>query len=264
MSLKIYDLSHTYAEFMPEWPSSPAVNMTLNKFHACNGIYETCWEGSMHRGTHMDAPIHVTENTPGISDYPLWQLCGTGVCVSIPKGKWGIITPEDLENATPKIQKGDIVIINTEQQHLWADCDEYFAYGCGINGAGANWLVEKGIKFVGFSCQANDHPMATKLVDHGLGPTQPELIEEWKREYGHDPHVEFPLWEDAHKNLMVKGHIPGIENVGGQIDEITGKRCYFMAFPWRWKDGDGSVVRLIALCDPDQEFRFGDGSKVEL
>ncbi|MCC8156901.1 MAG: cyclase family protein [Oscillospiraceae bacterium] len=260
MSIQIYDLTHNYEQFMPEWPSSPCMNLTLQKFHANNALYELKWEGSMHRGTHMDAPIHVTENTPGITDYPLWQLCGTGVCISIPKDNWGVITPEDLERATPKIQKGDIVMINTGFHHRWADTDDYFGFGCGINGAGADWLVAHEIKMVGYSCQANDHPMATKLVDHGLGPTQPHLIEEYKARFGRDPKDDFPLWEDGHKNLMVKGHIPGIENIGGQLDEVTGKRCYFMAFPIRWDGGDGSIVRVIAICDPEQEFRFGNGT----
>ena len=161
MSLKVYDLTHTYGQFMPEWPSHPGVDIDVLKFHAKDGVYEVNWEGIMHRGTHMDAPLHVTENTPDIMDYPLWQLCGTGVCVSIPKEKWGIITPEHLEAATPKIQEGDIVMINTGFHHKWADCDDYFAYGCGINGAGANWLVEHKVKLVGYGCQANDHPIAT-------------------------------------------------------------------------------------------------------
>ncbi|MFA9422331.1 MAG: cyclase family protein [Sedimentibacter sp.] len=259
MSLKIYELSHTFEQFMPEWPSSPGVNLTVDKFHARDGVYEITWEGIMHRGTHMDAPLHVTENTPNISDYPLWTLCGTGVCVSIPKGKWGTITPDDLENVSPKIKEGDVVVINTGFHKKWADTDEYFAYGCGINGAGAKWLVDHKVKMVGYGCQANDHPIATKLVNHGLGPTQPQLIEEYKEMFGRDAIEDFPLWEDAHKNLMVTGHIPGIENVGGQIDEITGKRCFFMALPWRWEGGDGCVVRLIAILDDEQEFRFEKG-----
>ncbi len=259
MGLEIYDLSHTFEQFMPEWPSTPNVNLSVSKFHAKDGIYEINWEGIMHRCTHMDAPLHVTENTPDIMGYPLWRLCGTGVCVSIPKGKWGTITPEDLEKATPKIQEGDIVIINTGFHNKWADTDEYFSYGCGISGAGAQWLVDKKVKMVGYGCQANDHPLATKLVDHGLGPTHPHLIEEYKELYGRDPLEDFPLWEDAHKNLMVKGNIPGIENVGGEIDKVTGKRCFFMALPWRWEGGDGSVVRIIAIVDPEQEFRFEKG-----
>ena len=58
----------------------------MSKFHAKDGVYEVEWEGIMHRCTHMDAPLHVTENTPSIGDYPLWRLVGTGVCVDIPKG----------------------------------------------------------------------------------------------------------------------------------------------------------------------------------
>ena len=102
MSLQIYDLTHTYGQFMPEWPSHPGVDIDVLKFHARDGVYEVNWEGIMHRGTHMDSPLHVTENTPDIMDYPLWQLCGTGVCVSIPKEKWGIITPEGSGGRHPQ------------------------------------------------------------------------------------------------------------------------------------------------------------------
>ena len=62
MSLQIYDLTHTYGQFMPEWPSHPGVDIDVLKFHARDGVYEVNWEGIMHRGTHMDAPLHVTEN----------------------------------------------------------------------------------------------------------------------------------------------------------------------------------------------------------
>ena len=122
-------------------------------------------------------------------------------------------------------------MINTGFHHKWADTDEYFAYGPGIYEEGAQWLVDKKVKMVGYGCQANDHPMATKLVDHGLGPTHPHLIEEYKRQTGRDPLEDFPEWEPAHKTLMVKGGIPGIENVGGDLDAVTGKRCTFMALP---------------------------------
>jgi kynurenine formamidase len=116
----------------------------------------------------MDAPLHVTENSPCINSYSTWRLCGTGVAVSIPKGKWGVITPEDLEKASPTIKEGDIFMINTGFHHKWADSDEYFAYA---------WRLSPGLVH---GCQANDHPIATKLVDHGLGPSQPHLIQEYK------------------------------------------------------------------------------------
>ena len=259
MSLKVYSLGHTFTQFAPEWPSSPSIDIDIDNFHARDNVYQVNWEGIMHRCTHMDAPLHVTENTPTIDEYPLWRLFGTGVCIDCPKEKWGAITPEDLENATPKIEEGDIVMINTGFHRKWADTDEYFAYGPGIVESGAKWLVDKKVKMVGYGCQANDHPLATKLVDHGLGPTQPHLIEEYKQLTGRDAKEDFPTWEPAHKYLMVRGGIPGIENVGGDLDAVTGKRCTFMAFPWRWLGGDGCIVQVLAVIDPDQEFRFETG-----
>ena len=59
--------------------------------------------------------------------------------------------------------------------------------------------------------------------------------------------------------LMVKGGIPGIENIGGDLDKVTGKRCFFMALPWRWPGGDGCIVRVLAIVDPEQKFRFETG-----
>ena len=69
---------------------------------------------------------------------------------------------------------------------------------------------------------------------------------------------DFPHWESAHKIMMTNG-IPGIENIGGDIDKITGKRCTFFAFPWRWPDGEGCALRVVAVLDPKQTFRFETG-----
>jgi kynurenine formamidase len=59
---------------------------------------------------------------------------------------------------------------------------------------------------------------------------------------------------------MVKGGIPGIENVGGDLDAVTGKRCTFMAFPWRWNGGDGCGIRIVAVVDPKQSYRIESGA----
>ena len=211
--LQIFDLTQPWGHGMPEWPSSPGVNLTVKKFHAKDGVYETEFEGIMHRGTHMDAPLHVTENTPDLLGYPLWRFFGTGVAVSIPKTKWEVITAPDLEAARPAIREGDIVMINTGMHKKMADTDEYYAYSPGIYREGAQWLVDRKVKLVGYDIQANDHPMATKLVDHGLGPSHPHLIQEYKDYTGRWPHEDFPDWEAGHKTLMVKGGIPGVENV---------------------------------------------------
>jgi len=43
------------------------------------------------------------------------------------------------------------------------------------------------------------------------------------------------------------------------LDKVTGKRCTVRAYPWRWPGGDGCQVRVVAVIDPEQEFRIESG-----
>jgi kynurenine formamidase len=150
-------------------------------------------------------------------------------------------------------------MINTGSHHLWGDNDDYFAYSPGLYREGAEWLVERGVKLVGVDVQALDHPLGTKLVAHGTGPSLPHLMEEYKRETGRDVLADFPDWEISHKTLLPAG-IPGLENVGGDLDKVTGKRCTFMAFPWNYPKGEGCLLRVVAVIDPEQRFRIPTGA----
>jgi kynurenine formamidase len=178
--------------------------------------------------------------------------------VSTPPGKWGVITPKDLENAEPKIRRNDILMINTGSHLKHGDNPDYYAYSPGLYKEAAEWIVERGVKLVGVDVQALDHPLGTFLGPHGPGPAQPHLDVEYKAATGRHIIEDFPYWEPAHKIMMTNG-IPGIENIGGDIDKITGKRCTFFAFPWRWPDGEGCALRVVAMLDPKQTFRFETG-----
>jgi kynurenine formamidase len=256
--LEFYNLSHRWGHGMPEWPSRPLLNVRVLQQHGRDGVFVQQLDGIMHRGTHMDAPLHVKENQPSITGYPLWRFFGTGVAVSIPKGKWGVITPRDLANAEPKIQTNDIVMINTGSHRNFSDDPVYFAYSPGLYKEAAEWIVERGVKLVGVDVQALDHPLGTFLGPHGPGPAQPHLDDEYKAATGRSIIQDFPHWEPAHKIMMTNG-IPGIENIGGELDKITGKRCTFFAFPWRWPQGEGCALRVVAVLDPKGTFRFDSG-----
>ena len=66
--------------------------MRVVEFHAKDGLPAQQFEGIMHRGTHMDAPIHVQENTPTLTGYPVWRFVLSASRAPIPKGKWGVVT----------------------------------------------------------------------------------------------------------------------------------------------------------------------------
>ena len=50
-----------------------------------------------------------------------------------------------------------------------------------------------------------------------------------------------------------------IENVGGDINEVSGKRVTVHAMPWKWPEGDACVIRLMAITDPSGDYRVESG-----
>ena len=246
---KLVDLSQPFGFGVPLWPYFPDIKIERFHYHAKSGVLTQWLTTPMHVSTHADSPIHVIPNEWSTEQIPLDYYFGTGVVVDVgPKGKWESITDEDLEKATPKIEKGDIVIIHTHMHAKFGDDKDYFARSPGLVPSAAHWLVDKGVKAVGVDQQALDHPLATAIGYHGPGPLLPEIVAEYEAETGRSAKEDFPDWEPCH-NILLGNHVMGFENVGGDIDEVLGMRCIISGFPIRWVKGDGSMVRLVAILD---------------
>lgn len=257
--VQFYDLSNPFGHNAPLWPYFPDVKIERFHYHAKSGVLSQQITTFMHCTTHTDAPAHVIEGTAYTDEVPLSSYFGTGVVVSIPKDKWDVITPEDLENASPEIREGDIVIVNTGWHRYWGDSRKYFVESPGTYKEAGEWMAAKGIKAFGIDCQALDHPLGTAIGLQPNGPLIPGIAEEYSEHTGGgDLKADFPYWEPCHRALLGNGII-GFENVGGQIDAVTGKRVTFAAFPWRWEKGDGCIVRLVAMVDPSGNFRLETG-----
>ena len=261
MGLEFYDLSHPWGYGQPCWPYFKDVEIDRLHTMAKSGVLTARISTSMHTGTHMDAPAHVVENTAFMDEVPLPHFMGTGVCVSIPKEKWGVITADDLEKASPQIREGDIVVVNTGWHKYYGDNQTYYGYSPGFYKEAGEWFAAKKVKMVCTDTQALDHPLATAMGPHGPARPHgllPHVCAEYKATTGREVLQDFPEWEPCHNAILAAG-ICGIENVGGDIDKITGKRCTFMAFPLRWKGGDGSMIRLVAVLDPSGHYRIETG-----
>jgi kynurenine formamidase len=262
MGLEFYNLSHRFGYQSPNWPYFEDVKIERIHYMAKSGVLSQRITTSMHNTTHIDAPAHVIQGTPFIDEVPLPHFFGSGIVVSIPKDKWEPITGDDLEKACGKIiRPRDVVIINTGWHHKYEDSEDYFCRSPGFVPSAGEWFVKKKVKVVGHDTQANDHPLATAIGPQRNGPLHPHLAEEY-REWsgGRDWKDDFPEWEPVHR-ILFKNGIMGIENVGGDLDKVTGKRVTFAYFPWNWDRGDGCIVRLVAILDPKQKFRIEKGSK---
>jgi kynurenine formamidase len=84
------------------------------------------------------------------------------------------------------------------------------------------------------------------------------LVDAYSKATGLDWKVEHGEWNVAHKILLGAG-IPTIEQVGGDVDIVKGKRMTLAATPWKFEHGDACQVRLVAICDPSGKCRIGQG-----
>jgi kynurenine formamidase len=254
MSIMIYDLSQPFGTNIPIWPWVGAMQdvkiervlyWERDAFPGGCKKQSTVITTKMHAATHIDAPAHVISNGTPVDKIPLTSCYGTGVVISIPKKKWEVITPEDLENTEPKIEPGDFVVINTGWHHLWkVDNYAYMNHSPGLYKEAAEWLVERKVKGVAVDHPGLDLSLAHTPLDKGM----PWLDREYKEETGRDPAIEFPIYEPAHMILLGNG-VVGIESAGGDMDQVTGQRVTIAAFPIRYEEGDASMVRLVAIIE---------------
>ena len=186
--LEFYDLSATFGHNAPLWPYFEDVKIERVHYHAKSGVLSQKITTVMHCTTHADAPAHVIEGLEFTDQVPLFKYFGPGVVVSIPKDEdWAPITGEDLEKATPKIQAGDLVIINCGWHKYYSDSQKYFAYSPGLVPSAIEFLLEVGAKGVGVDQQALDHPLATAIGMHGPGPLLPGVVKDYEAQQG-PPH----------------------------------------------------------------------------
>ena len=256
--LQLVELSHVWGHGVPSYPGQEDVRMFRAVKHAQHGVLAWKVNTVMHTGTHMNAPLHLIQRGQDLSEIPEDRFFGNGVVLSIPKGSYETITAQDLEAAKPEVQKDDIVVIVTGWHHRYSDSLEYYGESPGLTKDAAEWLVKKEPKMVAVDTQQIDHPLATSLGPHRGGPLMKRLAGEYQKATGKDPKKEHGEWYVAHKTLLGAG-IPTIEQVGGDVDLLLGKRATLSAAPWKFKYGDACPVRFVAMVDPTGTLKIDAG-----
>jgi kynurenine formamidase len=270
---RIYDLSHQWGVDTPLWPfPGPRQDLIfprgqyLGRFHKRTMTYT----GTLHAGTHLDAPNHVLHeeecdrerNGYNLAEVPLEYCIGTGVILDMrhmkddfqstwktgfEDGLWKIIMPEDVDKACEKdgleIRENDWVVMNTGWHHYWKiNNDKYYNYYAGMGPEVAEYLIhEKKIKGVSGTWGATDSP----LWHAPLKEQMPWLDKAYRKATGKDPDVEFPDYEPCHR-MYTQAGVVTVENAGGEIDNVSGKRMIIAAFPFKCDMADGGFVRLVA------------------
>ncbi len=102
--LEFYELSHPWGMYTPIFPGYEEIKLERLTYHAKHGVMTHKISTIFHTSTHVNAPIHLLPEKQAVGDLALDRFFGTGVVLSIPKGKWEQIEPADLEKAKPAIR----------------------------------------------------------------------------------------------------------------------------------------------------------------
>jgi kynurenine formamidase len=305
----LVDLTHPFSADIPLWPyfSKPKIDTMHNL--SKSGVLTQKIDVVMHCGTHADAPRHVMEfefngkRARYTHEMPVDAYYGDAVCLDIQVERWGLITPDHLEDACkranikPEELEGMVICLRTGMHLKFDDSKEYYHYSCGTGIEAGKWFAKYKPKCVAMDMQALDHPLHTTMGKNG-GPLAMNLngyhgipiTDEYIEKFGVEAYAEFNketyikqfgkekylekfgyledhqlegTWEPCHKYMLGNG-IVGIENLGGDLEKVVGKRFKFMSFPLRWHMGDGSMLRCVAEIDeadvvdtPERKYNYG-------
>lgn len=235
-------------------------------------------------------------------ELPLDAYYGEAVCLDIKVDDWGLITAAHLDDAlaragvTHEEVEGMVLVLRTGMHLKFDDTKDYYHYSCGCGREAGQWFEKYKPKCVAMDQQALDHPLHTTMGQNGppqmnlIGNSGKPITQEYIEKFGIEAYAEFHkdtfiqvfgmekymeaygklenhglegTWEPCHKYMMGNG-IVGVENIGGDLEKVVGKRFKFMAFPIRWWLGDGAMVRCVAEIDeddlndvPDRVYNYG-------
>lgn len=211
----VYDLAQPLYNNGPQFPDQPPNSIRYHQRAAVKGATVERLEIMTHSGSHVDAPFHYKPELPSISELPLSHFFGPCVALDLrPIAPCHPIDEDDLCKYEKLITAGIFLLLKTGWGDRRANTKEFLTQWPYMSGAGARYLVARGIKGFGIDV----------LSTGGYPDEHAES----------DAHLELL---GAQKLLLEDIHIPDAL--------LDGKRRHFSAFPILIANVGGSWVRPI-------------------
>jgi kynurenine formamidase len=254
---RMYDLTQRLSVHTPPWPSYVPLQIQYFKriagAHMGQGANGQIITTSNHVGTHMDGEIHFHASGRTIGEVPLDEWVGPGVVVDISKevGDYSLYSP-DMLSRRADIRPGDVLVINTGyHRYAWdqPESDEvrYFCKHPGPDPRFHEWCLDMKFKWIGVDCGSADHPMNTIIRTW-----HPKLFQEaeakLRSEHGKGFDEMFPpetYYQVMHLKLFPR-KIVHAENMGGDIDALSDRRCWIGCFPLKGIELESAMCRMVA------------------
>ena len=232
----LIDLTHSYSSETIYWPTEEGFKLDT-KFEGITekGYYYSAKKFSApeHGGTHIDAPIHFSQNGATVDQIPLEQLLCRAVVIDVSQDAqdnrdYQVLVQDftNWETVHGTIPEGTIILLHTGYGKFWPNRLKYLGtektgtqalvdlHFPGLSPVAAKWLVEnRKINAVGIDTQSIDYGKSEFFETH---------------------------------QVLCKQSIPFFENVAN-LDKLPSTGTFVIALPMKIKDGSGAPLRLVAI-----------------
>jgi len=160
------DLTRTIVDEQAVYPGDDATSLKRSRNLSIDGFNNHRLQISMHSGTHIDGPMHMSDSPLYIDQMPLEKFVGSGVLLDV-RGQNEILLREEYVD---RIAERSIVLFWTGRDEIFGN-REYFVENPFITEDFAKLLVEKKVKAVGFDSSSPDrypYPVHGILFSNGV------------------------------------------------------------------------------------------------
>ncbi len=233
---KWIDLSYTFDTHTLYWPNNPKgfEHFTEAEGKTPLGYYYSSYSivAPEHGGTHLDAPIHFSQNGLTVDKLPLSSTTGNAVVIDVSKNALANrdyqITIDDItswEKENGQIPDNTIILFKTGYGKFYPDRAKYF----GTAKTGVDAIPE--LHFPGIKPETTQWLLNNRKIK-ALGLDTPSI------DFGQSK--EFKTHQ-----ILLGANKCGFENVAN-LDQLPAKGLYVIALPMKIGKGSGAPLRIMA------------------
>ncbi len=234
----LIDLTYEFSDETVYWVTSKEFELEeVAKGPTEKGYFYSAYNfsGAEHGGTHIDAPIHFSENGQPVDEIPLENLMGKAIKIDVsekasqdPDYQVSQFDLEFWEAEHGQIPEGAIILLQTGFGQKYPDKKAYL----GTDQRGPEAI--KDLHFPGLAPDAAKWLVEERDI-HAIGIDTPSI------DYGQSQNFE------SHVALMT-ANIPAFENVAN-LEKLPFKDFHIIALPMKIKGGSGGPLRIVAIVE---------------
>ena len=230
---KVIDLTYPFDDQTIYWPNAKPFQWKKSSWGInASGHWYAAGEfsASEHGGTHLDAPIHFSENGKSVDQIPLDQLTGPAIVIDIrpqaranPDYELQVTDVQAWETEHGLIPKGTLVLLYTGWGEFWPDKSSYLGSPTPED--------PTTLHFPSYSAESIQF-LVNKRRIRGIG------IDTASIDPGHSK--DFPV-----HRILGEANLYGLENVA-DLDQLPPRGAVVTALPLKIRGGSGGPVRIMA------------------